>query len=427
MRVRKRECYLLIIAFIVIEGVLAYRLHEHPLTTAIPFIRTVDGTKPSTTPRPTTTIPETVAAKTTPPPQMTTAVVTPPPSTIRPTPPSSPPSPNAHVFYYPWYGAPSVDGKWLHWNHNYLPHWDQSVTDRYPKGRHKPPLDIGASYYPYLGPYSSRNLTVIDLHMQYMAMAAIGVCVLSWYPPGSADNEGLPSDNIVLSLLDAAQRNGITIAFHSEPYENRNGPSFERDVHYIVDTYGKHPALHRIKGRVVMYVYDAYHTPIEEWNSAMRRLKANPSYACFAIALYLHEKDDVYITQSDFDGVYTYFASHTFTFGSNLDHWNSIATLAAGNNKIFIPSVGPGYDDVKVRPWNSENTYYRKHGQYYNDSFNEAIRIKSSIVSITSFNEWHEGTQIEPAMPVQSYHDYQPQDPFYYLHLTAFWVGKIGK
>lgn len=59
-----------------------------------------------------------------------------------------PPNYCVHAFYYMWYGNPKFDGRYLHWNHRYLPHWEQSVTNQYPKGRHVPPDDIGASFYP---------------------------------------------------------------------------------------------------------------------------------------------------------------------------------------------------------------------------------------------------------------------------------------
>ena len=59
-----------------------------------------------------------------------------------------PPNYCVHAFYYMWYGNPEFDGHYLHWNHRYLPHWEQSVTNQYPKGRHVPPDDIGASFYP---------------------------------------------------------------------------------------------------------------------------------------------------------------------------------------------------------------------------------------------------------------------------------------
>jgi glycoprotein endo-alpha-1,2-mannosidase len=36
-----------------------------------------------------------------------------------------------HAFYYLWYGVPAVDGKWLHWDHKVLPHWDRAVKDKH--------------------------------------------------------------------------------------------------------------------------------------------------------------------------------------------------------------------------------------------------------------------------------------------------------
>lgn len=39
------------------------------------------------------------------------------------------------------------------------------------------------------------------------------------------------------------------------------------------------------------------------------------------------------------------------------------------------------------------------------------------IISITSFNEWHEGSQIEPAIKKEGYSDYGTNSGFY-LELT---------
>jgi len=60
-------------------------------------------------------------------------------------------------------------------------------------------------------------------------------------------------------------------------------------------------------------------------------------------------------------------------------------------NKVeFIPSVGPGYDDTSIRPWNKQNSKSRADGEYYSKYWDEAIKLKPKIISITSFNEWHE-------------------------------------
>ncbi|MGH3083130.1 MAG: alpha-mannosidase, partial [Gaiellaceae bacterium] len=44
------------------------------------------------------------------------------------------------IFYYPWWGTPQKDGKYLHWN----------------KAGHLPPHDLASTFYPSRGAYSSR-------------------------------------------------------------------------------------------------------------------------------------------------------------------------------------------------------------------------------------------------------------------------------
>lgn len=75
------------------------------------------------------------------------------------------------------------------------------------------------------------------------------------------------------------------------------------------------------------------------------------------------------------------------------------------------------YDDLPVRPWNKGNVKGRETGTYYKQMWKETRNLRSKIVSITSFNEWHEGTQIESAVIKEGYEDYG-RDPDLYLKLT---------
>ena len=65
------------------------------------------------------------------------------------------PNYNVHIFYYPWYRSLEYDGVWEHWNHEYLPNWKKNDKRVFPTGKHDPPADIGANFYPSLGCYSS--------------------------------------------------------------------------------------------------------------------------------------------------------------------------------------------------------------------------------------------------------------------------------
>lgn len=85
-----------------------------------------------------------------------------------------PPNYYLHAFYYTWFGNPKFDGKYVHWDHPQMPHWDFKVAQGYPQGRHVPPDDIGSNFYPALGAYSSRDPSILEAHMQQLRTAAIG-------------------------------------------------------------------------------------------------------------------------------------------------------------------------------------------------------------------------------------------------------------
>lgn len=132
-----------------------------------------------------------------------------------------------------------------------------------------------------------------------------------------------------------------------------------------------------------------------------------------------------------FDGFYTYFAANDFSYGSSWKNWKSLSSFARKNSLLFVPSVGPGYVDTRVRPWNAKTTRERKNGKYYTIAWKTALQTSPSLISITSFNEWHEGTQIEPAVPKSNedyvYKDYSPRAPDFYLQLTRQFVSQFSE
>src|SRR5207237_191656 len=100
-----------------------------------------------------------------------------------------------------------------------------------------------------------------------------------------------------------------------------------------------------------------------------------------------------------FDGLYTYdvlsYDGSTFA---------RLCAEAHAAGLLCLPSVGPGYDaeratgDPRVKP--------RRNGATYDSMWKAAIKANADAVTITSFNEWHEGTQIEPAARRAGYLSY---------------------
>ena len=346
---------------------------------------------------------------------------------------------NVHTFYYPWYSNPKIDGHYSHWNHPILPHWDKEVDKHYDKTPHQPPNDIGSNFYPELGAYSSKDPEIIAKHFQQIADAGIGTIVVSYYPVGTADDNGKPWDEVYHLLLDKAIAFGIKVTFHIEPYKNRNENTVRDDIVHIIDTYGHHKAFYKYKIKdnafvPLFYIYDSYLTKPEKWARVLKPDGPNTirgtKYDAFMIGLLVALHHTSYASLGGFDGLYTYFATNGFTYGSTWNNWRTISSRAVEMNFMHIPSVGPGYIDTNIRPWNAENIRDRSNGEYYKNSWQAALELSPKIVSVTSFNEWHEGTQIEKAVPKltakRTYLDYKPFGADYYLKLTKDFVDEFG-
>jgi len=346
---------------------------------------------------------------------------------------------NAHIFYYAWYGSPDHDGQWWHWNHQYIPQWDKTDKHTYPTGIHVPPYDIGSNFYPELGPYSSKDTDVIRKHFGWIANSSIGVVSVSWYPPGQADENGPPTDGLIPTLLNIALEFRLKICLHVEPYKSRSPATFRQHLGYVHATYSSHPAYYKMtvgtRTLPVFYIYDSYRITPEQWQRILSPrgdiTVRNTDLDAVFLGLLVEYKHRFDIKKAGFDGFYTYFASNGFTYGSSWKNWKSLANFAFKNSLIFNPSVGPGYIDTRVRAWNSRNTQQRREGSYYETAWRTAVAAPARIVSITSFNEWHEGTQVEPAVPMScddyTYVSYYPKDPDFYLRITETWVKKLNQ
>ena len=352
---------------------------------------------------------------------------------------TSSPCSNIHIFYYPWYNSLKFDGAFTHWNHPTLSHWDKSIDKLYEKKSHKPPNDVASSFYPELGAYSSRDPAVIANHFEQISDAGAGVIVVSYYPSGQGDDNGKSWDDIHMLLLNKAVKHNMKVTFQIEPYKDRNEDTVRKDVMMIIDTFGSHEGFykHRIKEGVfvpLIYVYDSYQTKPEDWARVLKpegqTTIRGTKYDAVMIALLVEFDHARYVTMGGFDGLYTYFATNGFTYGSTWLNWKELARISKQMNSLFIPSVGPGYDDVSIRPWNGENTRARANGAYYKDSWKCALESVPEIVTITSFNEWHEGTQIERAVPkrtnTRTYKDYAPFSPDRYLTLTRKFADQFS-
>jgi glycoprotein endo-alpha-1,2-mannosidase len=274
------------------------------------------------------------------------------------------------AFYYPWFGTTTADGDFAHWA----------------QGGHAPPMDIASNYYPSLGVYSSSSATILSRQMADVAGAGIDELAVSWWGRGSAEDQRLPA------VLAAAQRQGIALAAHLEPYAGRSVASTLADVAYLEGL-----------GVRTFYVYRPFDLPPTDWVAANDQLRLR------GLEVWAQTSLVGAAARGHFSGVYTY---DTLVYGGAL--FARLCRQAHARGLLCAPSVGPGYDaeratgDVRVKP--------RRSGKTYDSMWAAAIRAGADRVTITSFNEWQEGTQIEPAAS---------SAPYGYVSYDGAW-GRVG-
>jgi hypothetical protein len=288
------------------------------------------------------------------------------------------------IFYYPWYGTPAHDGAWEHWNQN----------------SHAPPVDLYSRFYPAQGPYSSSDAHVVGAQMAEIRAAGIDEVVVSWWGRGSGEDARLPL------VVTEARAHGLLVGIHLEPYPGRSPQSVEADLQYLV-TYGVRD----------IYVYHPRDFAASDWAAVnasappMVRLLAGTRYAGFAAA-------------GHFAGVYTY---DFITYGAG--SFVRFCQEAHAIHLVCVPSVGPGYDGRRA----GEPPVGRRRvrGATYDLLWTAALAASPDVVSITSFNEWGEGTQIEPVVARAGYASYDgawdlhgPAAQTAYLVRTAYWTAR---
>ncbi|MDD5092840.1 MAG: hypothetical protein PHV74_00455 [Dehalococcoidia bacterium] len=294
---------------------------------------------------------------------------------------------------------------------NYYPWWNQAKWTE------------GITNTPSLGPYDSSDTVIIKQHLEWAAQAGIDFLSVEW-----AGQQGSPTDQVFRQLIGLENTKGIKFCIFydaainlSPTYEHvsvqnfdisfdgerTKGQKFLDDMAYI-SRYFDQPNYLRVDGKPVVFFY-----PVAGWcgDSLDDTLaKYGMLYDTYDIADVMGWLPDD-VAQCEWNLWQKYFEAITGGvmhceecmrdpqreefFPTEIG--NRIAEYRKGavtHGMGFVPPVILGYDDRCNTPIS------RGAGETLRESWAIAIGNldgNHNMVNVMTFNEWHEGSEIEPS------------------------------
>jgi hypothetical protein len=315
------------------------------------------------------------------------------------------------------YHAAKINGVW----HNDPPETLAAAHKAHYGGR---PWTEIAPYSPD-GYYDSWDPTVVRSQLQLMQKAGIDIVMIMH--PHSPDIV-----QIILDTLDDL-KSPLQIVYY-DGYGSDSPASGEA----ILKRFGSHPRYFKINGHPVWIVGPTglLEKPHKIYEKEFAELRKETN--AFMIGdEYAPPKEEML---SLLDGHYYYDTTghyraqwggpkievaqpdgHYVTGYGNLDIlFRSIAKMVHARNQLFVATVIPGLDNVSVHGFigsplydGRPGTIVKRHsGATYAETWKAAIRSGADWVCIVSWNELHEGSEIEPTK----------EDGVFYVEDTARWA-----
>ena len=308
------------------------------------------------------------------------------------------------VYYYPWY------------NDNIF------HNGSYPIGSNTHAGHLIPQITPQLGWYNQHNASVISQHYKWARYAGINFFITSYWGAGSDE------DNTIRNyMFNNPDRGDIKLAVFFEPSitptlgNQITAAQITNQTNYLCDNYFNQPGYFRIDNKPVVFVY-------------ITRAMTDPNLTMCISSIRTSARDkgigEVYIVGdevwgapdtssrgidriSQMDAVTNYdvcgnLGSARFVTDSILDNWQYQNALwknfVNGLGKQFIPAVMPGFNDKSVREMHNPssrklNSESNEFGTFFSAMLDRAkLAADMNMIMVTSWNEWHEDSQIEPTI-----------------------------
>jgi hypothetical protein len=268
------------------------------------------------------------------------------------------------VFFYPWYENPNTSGRWTHWEGGGCSPpttWAACYLPNYPDSSWNPSVQL----------YDSKDTEVLRWQDRAMARAGVDIAIASWWGIGGYEDAGLAR---AIRTCKSVQ---WCIYYEMDAYGDPPAQKIYDDIKYVVDTYGPTRNYARVDGKWLVLVYGAGgEETADRWRQAKTLLAGNGYH------VYLNGATS--IGKQPWDAVHSY---------RPVVYQGYTETLPNADDSAWISPGFWGYGDSPV---------LERSLSEFKSAWNNIVEKKDSyrFVLIETWNEWHEGTQIEPGQEI---------------------------
>jgi len=277
------------------------------------------------------------------------------------------PAKSIFVHYMPWFQTQGRSGSWTHWG------------DTIPRQT--------SHFTPLIGLYDSRDPDVLEYQVLEMKYAGLDGLLMDWY----GINSGLPeygTQPIFQILAKAGLKYGIV---WEDRYANNQGGA-GAVLQFMENNFFKTSNYLKVGVRPVMLVWQVTYLTGAQWTT-------NMSSVTFQNKPILITRDNALTPAAE--GAYSWINAPGGTT-------KAIASLDGflGNNwPYMIPTAFPRFVDDYPGGF-SYGTIDDQNGQMFVNTMTDCMESGMDITQIATWNDWQEGTIIEPSVEYQ-YRDLQ--------------------
>lgn len=292
--------------------------------------------------------------------------------------------------YMPWFEGKPIHTQWgWHWTMNHF------NPDRVTEGR----VEAASRYRPLIGVYDSSDPDALRCQAMLVKMSGIDGVIFDWY--GRDDMYDYASINRnTLKMIPILEKAGLKFAIcyedQSVPKEIEAGKIAKADalahgkqlLRWMETNFFSSSAYVKRNGRPVFLTFGESFYKDNEWNDIFAGLKVRP--------LYFAENDRRLPTASV--GGYDWPAPTGGAVGAA--HEREAFYSRAKTWPAFIPAAYPRFNDI-YRDAGLGYGYPEipdDNGMTYRATLTQALESRAQIVQLVTWNDWGEGTQIEPSV-----------------------------